>query len=127
MKSRISAGDKEFLERFRTVVAEHYSDTRFTTHVAAERVAMSRLDLNRKLRKITGQSTRAFIRAMRLGAARDLLLHPLPIEFIAATVGFKGRSHFARKFREEFGATPSTFRAMQLHPREALRRKQPGK
>ncbi len=109
-KARPSASDLQFLERFRTMVSEHYSDPDFTTEAAAENVAMSRMHLNRKLRELTGQSTHEFIRTMRLEAARDLLPKPLPVAFIAHSVGFKSGSHFAGAFREKFGTSPSEYR-----------------
>ncbi len=126
VKPILSAGDREFLERFRALVVEHCSDSDFTTDVAAASVMMSRMHLNRKLRALTGKSTHEFIQAMRLEAARDLLPQPLPIEYIAASVGFKGGSHFAKIFREKFGATPTTYRVMQFRTGEPPERKKLG-
>jgi AraC-like DNA-binding protein len=126
-KHPLSASDKEFLARFREIVAQHHSDRGFTTRVAAESVAMSRMHLNRKLQALTGHSTHAFIREMRLAAARDLLQMPLPMEYIAKSVGFKSSSHFAKVFRERFGARPSSYRAMKSQAREPPRTKSPGK
>ncbi len=110
-KARPSASDQQFLDRFRTMVSEHYSDPDFTTAAAAENVEMSRMHLNRKLRELTGLSTHEFIKTMRLEAARDLLPKSLPVAFIAHSVGFKSSSHFAGAFRQKFGTTPSEFRA----------------
>jgi AraC-like DNA-binding protein len=126
-KHPLSAGDTEFLERFRKIVSEHHSDRGFTTRVAAESVAMSRMHLNRKLRALTGQSTHEFIRAMRLEAARDLLQMPLSVEFIAGAVGFKSSSYFAKAFRQRFGVRPSKYRAVKSQAREPPRARLPGK
>ncbi len=109
-KARPSAIDLQFLERFRTIVSEHYSDPAFTTAAAAGKVEMSRMHLNRKLRELTGQSTHEFIKTMRLEAARELLPKPLPVAFIAHSVGFKSSSHFAGVFRSKFGVPPSEYR-----------------
>ena len=109
-KIQRSARDQQFLERFRTAIAQHYSDPGFTTSAAADSVEMSRMHLNRKLREMTGLSTHEFIKTMRLEAARDLLPKPLPVAFIARSVGFKSSSHFAGVFREKFGAPPSQYR-----------------
>jgi transcriptional regulator GlxA family with amidase domain len=127
LKLPASASDLEFLERFRNTVARHHSDPGFTTAAAAASVAMSRMHLNRKLRALTGQSTHEFIRAMRLDAARDLLPKPLPIEFIAGSVGFRSSSHFAKVFRERFGTPPSTYRTLKSAARDSHRPKSPGK
>ncbi len=125
-KPALAAADVEFLERFREIVAQHRSDRGFTTQAAAASVAMSRMHLNRKLQALTGQSTHEFIRAMRLEAARDLLQMPLSVESIAESVGFKDSSHFAKAFREKFGAGPSRYRAMRSLAREPPRKKSPG-
>ncbi len=112
----LSAGDRQFLERFRCNVMQRYSDSEFTTARAAESVGISRMHLNRKLRQLTGQSTHEFIRTMRLEAARELLAEALPVATIARSVGFKNISHFGRAFREKFGATPSVYRAQSSGP-----------
>ncbi len=109
-KARPSAGDQQFLERFRTIVTKNYPDPDFTTAAAAMNLEMSRMHLNRKLRELTGQSTHEFIKTMRLEAARELLPKPLPVSVIAHSVGFKSSSHFAGVFREKFGAPPSEYR-----------------
>lgn len=126
-KHPLSASDKEFLARFREIVAQHHSDRGFTTRVAAESVAVSRMHLNRKLQALTGQSTHEFIKTMRLDAARDLLQMSLSIEFIAGAVGFKSSSHFAKAFRQRFGVRPSRYRAVKSQAREPPRMKSPGK
>jgi AraC family chitin signaling transcriptional activator len=113
-KVRPSATDQEFLERFRTTVSLHYSDPEFTTAAAAEGVEMSRMHLNRKLQELTGQPTHKFIKTIRLEAARSLLPKPLPVAFIAHSVGFKSSSHFAGAFREQFGAPPSEYRTRKI-------------
>jgi AraC-like DNA-binding protein len=123
----LSAGDGEFLERFREIVAQHHSDKGFTTQSAAETVAMSRMHLNRKLQALTGQSTHEFIRTMRLEAACDLLQKSLSVQFIAEAVGFKSSSHFAKVFSQRFGAPPSAYRARQLPARRPTDRGPPGK
>ncbi len=50
----------------------------------------------------------------RLQRAQDLLTDPrlrdLPIIEIAARCGFTDPSHFARRFRRQFGVTPLAFR-----------------
>jgi transcriptional regulator GlxA family with amidase domain len=126
-KNPLSASDEEFLARFREIVAQHHSDRAFTTQVAAESVAVSRMHLNRKLQALTGKSTHEFIRAMRLEAARDLLQMPLSVEFIARAVGFKSSSHFAKAFRQKFGVRPSKYRTLKSQAREPPRARSPGK
>ena len=126
-KSPPSTSDVEFLARFRDIAAQHNSDTEFTTEVAAASVAMSRMHLNRKLRALTGESTHEFIRAVRLEAARDMILKQLPIGYVAKSVGFRSNSQFAKVFRERFGSSPSSYRALKPVARDPLRLRLPKK
>jgi len=118
MKPSISARNREFLDQFRDIVAHQQSNPDFTTEDAAASLGMSRMHLNRKLRVLTGQSTHDYILGKRLEDACALLSQPLPIAFIATSVGFKSSSHFAKAFREKFGVTPSEYRAKAPLARE---------
>ena len=122
-----SDSDLEFLQQFSDIVVQHKSDTEFTTEVAAASVAMSRMHLNRKLRALTGESTHEFIRGIRLEAARDMILQELPIDLVAKSVGFRSSSQFAKVFRERFGSSPSTYRALKHVARDPPRLKLPKK
>jgi AraC-like DNA-binding protein len=117
-KPPLSRRDQEFLERLRGIVAVHQSESTFSTSDAAAILGMSRMALNRRLRALTGQSTHQYIRCVRLEGARALLSQSIPVAFIAQSVGFKSTSHFARAFREQFGASPSAYRSRLSHARE---------
>ena len=126
LKPSLSENDWRFLERCREVVGQHEADPEFTATMAASLLGMSRMHLNRKLRALTGQSTHEFIRTMRLETARDLLQKHMPVELIAGSVGFKSSSHFAKVFRQRFGAKPSAYRTMKSLAREPPRMKSSG-
>jgi transcriptional regulator GlxA family with amidase domain len=69
---------------------------------------MSRMNLNRKLHALTGHSTHAFIRTLRLHRAAQLLRQRSgTVSEIAFDVGFSSVSHFAKAFHEQFGEFPS--------------------
>ena len=122
-KPSLSARDRQFLERCQEVVKEYQADPNFTSAMAASILGMSRMHLNRKLRALTGQSTHKYIQSSRLEGARALLLQPWPVAFVARSCGFKSSSHFARVFRERYGASPSCFRAEQSLTRQPMRRR----
>ena len=118
-----SPGDRVFLERFQELVKQHQAEPEYYTTVAAEELGMSRMHLNRKLRSLTGQLTHEYVLEKRLEKARELLPGPLPIESIAQSMSFKSSSHFSHVLREEFGATPSDFRARKSRARQPTGRK----
>ena len=72
---------------------------------------MSRTQLHRKLKALTGQPTASYIRSYRLEKALNLLEQTnLPVGDIAFQVGYKDFSHFTRNFSKEFGFNPSETR-----------------
>ncbi len=105
-----SSGDLQFLEHIHETVVQHQGGPRFTTSLAATCLGMSRMNLNRKLRHLTGLSTHQYIQRVRLDGARAMLSQPVPISIIARSFGFKSRSNFAKAFRKRFGVTPSVYR-----------------
>ena len=73
-------------------------------------MCMSRMQLNRKLNALTGQSTHAVVREFRLQRAVQLLRKGADnVAGIAYEVGFSSLSHFARAFHERFGVVPSEY------------------
>jgi transcriptional regulator GlxA family with amidase domain len=64
----------------------------------------------------TGLGIKAFLRAARLKKAKDILQDPtLGIKEVAAAVGYRDVSHFARDFRKQYGQSPSQSRKSPPH------------
>lgn len=106
----VTSMDAQFLERAMNVIEEHFSDPDFTPEKFARQLTMSRMQLHRKLKALTNQTTGEFIRHMRLQRAAQLLtLHSGNVSEIAYAVGFNNLSYFAKCFRELFGRTPSEY------------------
>lgn len=80
----------------------------------AQRVGCSPAHLTTAVRRATGHSAGWWIRAGRLAEARRLLLHSaLPVEQIAAQVGYADATHFIRLFRAAEGQSPAAWRRSQ--------------
>jgi len=68
--------------------------------------------LNRLFRARFGRSVAARYRELRLERARELLARTsLPVAEVARATGFANATHFARRFRETFGLSPTRLRA----------------
>jgi signal transduction histidine kinase/ligand-binding sensor domain-containing protein/DNA-binding response OmpR family regulator len=107
--------DEEFLGKAMAAVEAHIDDPSFDTDQLAGEVGVSRRHLNRKLRALTGQSAREFIRTIRLKRAAQLLQQAAgSVTEIAYDVGFQSLAYFAKTFRKHFGVSPSEFKK-QLH------------
>ena len=103
--------EDEFLQRVRGVLEVHLDDDEYGISQLCRAIKISRVQLHRKLKALTGKSTSHFIRSFRLQKARMLLkTTDLNISEVAYAVGFKDPAYFSRTFNEEFGISPSDAR-----------------
>jgi len=98
------------LQRLVATVDRHLSDFEFDVEALAKRMAMSRRQLFRKLKAVTGGTPHALIRAMRLKRAAQLLQESqMTITEVTYAVGFSDLKHFRTVFREQFGVLPGEY------------------
>ncbi len=89
---------------------EHFADPLPLPEVA-RRAGLSLAAFSRVFRKATGTSFLAYLRAIRVAHAKQLLLTtPLGSERIAHACGFHSLHHLMRAFKKLTGATPGAFR-----------------
>ena len=69
----ISNMDKDFLEKINGIVEENIPNERFGVAELSAKIAMSRSNLLRKVKRLTGLSVSQFIRNVRLKKAREML------------------------------------------------------
>lgn len=103
--------DDEFFKNLRNVLEAHFSEEDFHVVQLCHELGISRVQLFRKLKALTGSSASEFIRSYRLNKAREMLTTTdLNISEIAFEVGFKDPAYFTRAFSSEFGFAPSVLR-----------------
>jgi signal transduction histidine kinase/DNA-binding response OmpR family regulator/predicted GH43/DUF377 family glycosyl hydrolase len=108
--SGLSSMDEQFLQKAMEVVNELYSDPQFNTIAFAQAIGLGRIQLNRKIKALTGQTTVNFIRTFRLNHAAEMIKNKsATIAEIAYDVGFNSPSYFTECFREYFGTLPSEY------------------
>ena len=72
---------------------------------------LSRSQIGRKIKALTGRSTAVYLRSLRLQKARSLLLSStISIKEITYEVGFTSQSYFSTCYTEEFGESPKNTR-----------------
>ena len=100
----------EFLDRLEAFVrAQLVMD--FSVEEVAKEFQLSRVQLYRKVKALTGHSVSSYIRLIRLFEGKHLLrTTSKTIAEIAYEVGFKDPNYFSRTFREQFQVTPGKFR-----------------
>lgn len=103
--------EDEFVMKLRSEVEANIEDEDFGILQLCRAVGMSRTQLHRKIKALTGKSTSIFVRAIRLQKAKELLEQTdLNISQVAFEVGFKDPKYFSRTFAEEFGESPNQMR-----------------
>ena len=108
--------ENAFIKEVHQVVEHHLTDSQFSVEVLSKALAMSRMQVHRKLKALTGQSATHFIRTIRLDKAKILLKQAdLSISEVAYDVGFNDPKYFSRVFAEEFGMTPTAFKEKNAH------------
>ncbi|NIJ54743.1 tetratricopeptide repeat protein [Dyadobacter arcticus] len=106
----ISSADEVFFQRAIRVIEEHMADTDFSVETFVSKVGMSRVQVHRKLKALTNQSTSEFIRSIRLKRAASLLeQHYGSIADVMYEVGFNNVSYFASNFKKMYGVNPSEY------------------
>ena len=99
-----------FIQKLREEVEKKIDDPNFGVQELCKTVHLSRMQVHRKLKALSGLTTTYFIRSIRLQKAKELLLNTqLNISEIAYDVGFNDPNYFSRAFNRHFGKSPSQF------------------
>ena len=105
--SQPSARDREFIARLHDIIQSHMMETEFSVEVMGSEIGLSRVQLYRKVKALTGLSPVELLRKSRLNKADQLLRSTgMNISEVAYTVGFTSPSYFSKCFKDEFGIQP---------------------
>ena len=105
--ARPSARDQEFIARLHDVIQRHMVESEFSVEVMGSEVGLSRVQLYRKVKALTGLSPVELLRKSRLVKAEQLLRSKdMNISEAAYAVGFTSPSYFSKCFKDEFGMQP---------------------
>jgi len=107
-ESNLSKTDDRFFTKLKAVIETHLNKSELTVDELAKEVFMSKRQLERKIKDITGQSPAGLIRQTRLETARNYLLEGsfATVAEVAYAVGFINVKYFSRLFHNQFGKTP---------------------
>ena len=102
--------DDIFLRKINQTISDNISDSNLTVEFLAEKTALSRVQLFRKFKAITGCSPSEYIKAVRLQHAADILANGKHnIADVAYNVGFSDPKYFSNCFAEKYGMKPSQY------------------
>lgn len=109
-KGIMSEPDKNFIGRLRSLIEEKLSDTALNVEDLGQNIGLSRSQLYRKLKSLTGYSPNEFLRLIRLKKAYALLSSSeLNVSEIAYDTGFTSSSYFAKCFKDYYDESPTDF------------------
>lgn len=107
----VKANDEHFMERVMEAINRNLHNADFTVENLAAEAGVSRVQLHRKLKSITGVAASDFIRGIRLKQAATLLKeNKINISQIAYLVGFKNPNLFSISFKAFYGTSPTRYR-----------------
>lgn len=111
---RVKDNNDALMERVLKSVNENLSNTDFGVESLTKSVGISRAQLHRKMKEMTGLSTSEFIRNVRLEQAARLIGNKkINITQVAYSVGFNNQAHFSTVFKKHFGMTPTEYAEMK--------------
>ena len=101
-----------FIVHFKKVVEARLSDSDLSVDDLAAAMNLSRVQLYRKVKAISGASPVELLRTARLNRGYQLLLTSgKNVSEVAYDVGFTAPSYFTKCFKDEFGVSPSDLQA----------------
>ncbi len=99
--------DRSFLKQLRKIIQENLANSDLSVEQIGDEIGLSRVQLYRKVKALTGNSPVEIVRKARLTRARHLLqTTERTVSEIAYSVGFSTPSYFSKCYKEEFGENP---------------------
>lgn len=106
----LKANSDVLMERVMKIVNDNLDNPDLKVEMLAEEVGLSRAQLHRRLKELTGISSGEFIRNIRLKKAAELLSErKVNISQVAYLVGFSSQTHFSTAFRKFYGISPTEY------------------
>ncbi|MBL6449666.1 response regulator [Fulvivirga sp. 29W222] len=109
-KVKLSSSDEKFIQMALDSVEQNMANFEYSAEDFGRDIGMSRMQVYRKLKALTGQSANEFIRTIRLKRAAQLLeQNELTIAEVTYNVGFQDLQYFRNCFKKLFGVNPSGY------------------
>jgi len=106
----VTSADEKFLNKLISYIENNLANPDMNVDSLIEEINLSRSQLHRKLKALTGLSATEFIRTIRLKRAAQLLeQHHGTIAETVYAVGFNSLSYFSKCFQKQFNMTPKEY------------------
>ena len=105
--SHLEDRDKQFMKQLHAIIQKNLSDSEFGVEDIGKQIGLSRVQLYRKVKAMTGSSVVDLLRKARLAKAKRLLeSRSMSVSEVAYDVGFSAPSYFTKCFKDEYGMLP---------------------
>lgn len=112
---QMKSADEKLMERVTKYINDNLDNPELNVAKIAKEIGISRVHLYRKLKELTNQSTRDFVRNIRLKQAADLLASKnLSVTEVTYATGFSHVSKFSSSFKEFYGCSPKEYKSIHL-------------
>jgi YesN/AraC family two-component response regulator len=108
---QVSENDLHWIKEVEEIALEEADDPDFGVEEIAQKVGMSRRNLQRRLKSITGLSPGQYLKEIRLQMAKDILERGvyLTIAEVAYATGFTTPYYFSQIYEKRFGKKVSAY------------------
>ncbi|MBM1107770.1 response regulator [Aurantibacter crassamenti] len=108
LPEKINALDKSFVKKVLDYINKNIGDADLNVELLADDMHLSRSQLYRKIKAMTGMTANEFIRKIRLEKAKQMIeSSDESISEIGYKVGFSSPSYFTKCFKSHFGILPT--------------------
>lgn len=105
--SKLDDRDKQFIKQLNNIIQQNLSNCDFGVEDIGKEIGLSRVQLYRKVKAMTGSSVVDLLRKARLAKAKRLLeSRSMSISEVAYDVGFSAPSYFTKCFKDEYNMLP---------------------
>ena len=109
---KMDANDKAFLVDLTKKIESKISDAELSLEDLCSEIGISRSNMYRKLKELTGMSPSQFVNSVKVRhAAHQLRTTRKTVQEIMYESGYNHKSHFYREFYKIFGMTPKDLRS----------------
>jgi DNA-binding response OmpR family regulator len=104
--------ERKFISEFCGIVENNIANEKFSVDDICKQMAISRIQLYRKVKQVLNCNVNDYIITTRLQKAKYYIQHEdLSISEIAYKTGFSSAAYFSTVFKSKFGITPSDFKS----------------
>lgn len=101
--------DEKLMNAIKAFVNDNIENENLSVSDITQAVGISRTVLHVKMKNLLDMSISEYVRTLRLGKAKELLLEGLNISESAYRTGFSDPNYFSKCFKKKYGSTPSDF------------------